>query len=55
VEISQCYGVVLQGKKSVKKQFFSFQDLLNNTNRPVNVDFYTTWYRLCQMMASILE
>jgi hypothetical protein len=30
VEISRCDRVVRQGKRRVKKQFSSFQDLLNN-------------------------
>lgn len=55
VEISQCYRVVQQGKRRVKKQFSSFQDLLNNANLLILVDFYATWYRPCQMMVPVLE
>ena len=50
VEISQCCLVVPQGKRRVKKQFSRFQDLLNNANFLILVDFYATWYRFLEQV-----
>ena len=50
MEISRCDRVVPQRKRRIKKQISRFQDLLNNANLRIVVDFYATWYCLLEQV-----
>ncbi|GMY29479.1 thioredoxin Y1, chloroplastic-like [Fagus crenata] len=41
--------------KAKQQTFSSFDDLLENSDKPVLVDFYATWCGPCQFMAPILN
>lgn len=40
---------------AVKKQFTSFEEMLQGTEVPLLVDFYAPWCGPCQMMGPVLE
>jgi len=40
---------------AVKKQFDSFEELLQGSELPILVDFYAPWCGPCQIMAGVLE
>ncbi len=40
---------------TVTKEFSNFNDLINNVELPVLVDFYALWCGPCHLMSSILE
>jgi thioredoxin len=40
---------------AVKKQFDSFEDLINSSELPILVDFYAPWCGPCQIMGRVLE
>jgi len=40
---------------SVKKQFNSFEELIDGSEVPLLVDFYAPWCGPCQIMSGILE
>ncbi|MBV5260660.1 thioredoxin [Synechococcus moorigangaii CMS01] len=40
---------------AIKKQFSSFEAMLQQAEKPVLVDFYATWCGPCQIMGKTLE
>ena len=40
---------------ATKKQFSSFEDLIDQSDKPLLIDFYATWCGPCQMLVPILS
>ncbi len=40
---------------ATKKQFSSFEELIDHSEKPLLIDFYATWCGPCQMLVPILS